>query len=159
MKIRMAGAALAALAMICATGAAANQPAQGPPPALPRSLDFQNMAEWLSGLYTEAEFRALAPNQVTLQSQQCSCYDEPTPHFPYLVVVLATPRGDLILRPDQRELHVSFVKLALRQGDLYCGVEPGSECFGRFADVCDFTDHRYGAALAPYFPTCRSPEE
>src|SRR5512134_1684432 len=153
MEIVKAGVSAVVLAVLTCAAVEHERQQQTPPRT---SINFDSMAQWLRGMYTEAEFRALAPDQIALQSQQCSCYDEPTRHYPYLVVVLATPRGDLILRPDQRELHVSFVQLALRQGDLYCGVEPGSGCFGRFADVCDFTDHRFGAQLAPYFPTCKS---
>jgi hypothetical protein len=51
---------------------------------------------------------------------------------------------------------LTFVRLAVRRGDLYCGPESNAECFGRFTDVCDFTDYRYGPQLAPYFPTCKS---
>jgi hypothetical protein len=108
-----------------------------PRPAPPRALNVESVAQWLKGLYSEAEFRALAPGAIAFEARQ----------------------GDLILRPDQRELQVSFVHLALRQGDLYCGFEPGGECHGRFADVCDFTDFRYGDDLAPYFPTCKSGDD
>jgi hypothetical protein len=130
-----------------------------PRPAPPRALNVESVAQWLKGLYSEAEFRALAPGAIAFEARQCGCYDRPTAHYPYLVAVLSTPKGDLILRPDQRELQVSFVHLALRQGDLYCGFEPGGECHGRFADVCDFTDFRYGDDLAPYFPTCKSGDD
>jgi hypothetical protein len=121
-----------------------------------RALNFEQMAEWLKSLYSDAEFRALAPDDIRLEARQCSCYDQPTRHYPYQVVVLSTPKGDLIMRPDQRETQVDFVKLALRDGDHYCGVEPGSDCFGSFPSVCHFTDFRFGETLAPYFPTCKS---
>jgi hypothetical protein len=130
-----------------------------PRPAVPRSINVETMAQWLKGLYNEQEFRALEPGSIVLEPRQCGCYDQPAPHYPYLVVVLSTPKGDLILRPDQRELQVSFVQLALRRGDLYCGMEPNGDCHGRFADVCDFTDLRYGRDLAPYFPTCKTGED
>jgi hypothetical protein len=124
-----------------------------------RALDFSTMAEWLKGLYSEAEFRALSRDDVRLESRQCNCDDRPTPHFPYLLVILNTPKGDLVLRPDQRELQVDFTRLALRQGDLYCSVEADAPCYGRFADACDFTDYRFGATLQPYFPTCKTKDE
>jgi hypothetical protein len=126
---------------------------------LPRALDFAAMAEWLKGLYTESEFRALAPDQIRLESRQCNCDDRPTPHYPYLLVILNTPKGDLVMRPDQREMQVDFTHLALRQGDLYCGVEADGKCYGQFADACDFTDFRFGATLQPYFPTCKAKDE
>src|SRR5512143_3915963 len=72
------------------------------PPA--RSVDTESMAVWLKGLYTEEEFRALSPNQVSMTPQQCGCYDKPVKHYPYAVVILATPKGELILRPEQREM-------------------------------------------------------
>jgi hypothetical protein len=149
------------LALLLLFGAAAaNEPEGGgqlaPPP---RALNLEQMAEWLAGMYSEAEYRALPADSITIESQQCGCYDEPTPHYPYLLVVLSTPRGDLILRPDQRELQVNFVKLASRQGDLYCSVDAGSECYGRFPSVCHFTDFRFGPTLEPYFPTCKSPRK
>jgi hypothetical protein len=147
---------IALLGLLLAAGMAhANEPEAQPRGVAPRTLNLEQLAEWLAGVYSEAEFRALPPDAITLQSSQCSCYDEPTAHYPYLLVVLSTPRGDLILRPDQRELQVSFVKLAMRQGDLYCSVEAGSECYGRFESVCHFTDFRYGPTLAPFFPTCK----
>lgn len=143
--------------VLWATGAHAQEPRQDAPPGrLPRTLNFEAMAQWMQGMYTEAEFRALTPDQIRLEPRQCNCYDRPTPHYPYLVVILITPKGDLVLRPDQSELHVSFTQLARRNGDLYCPVEAGGECFGSFADVCDFTDFRFGAVLQPYFPTCKS---
>ena len=152
---------IAALLLLgCAAASGAEEPRRGlPPPTAPRALDVESMARWLKGLYSEAEFRALDPGSIMFESRQCGCYDQPTPHYPYLVVVLSTPKGDLILRPDQRELQVNFVQLALRQGDLYCGFKPDGDCHGRFADVCDFTDFRYGDDLLPYFPTCKSGED
>ena len=153
------GAALFALLLMFTGAAYANEPdAEWRPAPESRSLNLEHMAQWLAGLYSEAEYRALPPESIKLESSQCSCYDEPTAHYPYLLVVLSTPKGDLILRPDQRELQVSFEKLAMRQGDLYCGVEAGSECYGRFPSVCHFTDFRFGPTLAPYFPTCKHRE-
>ena len=157
-RARIGVAALALL--VSAATAQADEPGrEGQIPSPRRALNFENIAEWLSGWYSDAELRALGPDAFDLESRQCSCYDQPIRHYPYLVVVLTTPKGDLILRPDQRELQVSFAKLALRQGDLYCGVEPGAHCLGRFADVCDFTDFRYGPDLAPYIPTCKSADD
>ena len=121
-----------------------------------RSVDTESMASWLKGLYTAEEFRALSPNDISMTPQQCGCYDKPVKHYPYAVVVLATPKGELILRPEQREMQVSFVKLATRHGKLYCDPDATGECFGEFADLCEFTDFRYGPLLAPYFPTCKT---
>ena len=59
-------------------------------------------------------------------------------------------------RAEQREMQVSFVKLVTRHGKLYCDPDATGECFGEFADLCEFTDFRYGPLLAPYFPTCKT---
>jgi hypothetical protein len=148
------------LALVASAGTAAGEQDGGAGQRGPAraTVNLESVAQWLQGLYSQEELRALAPQEVGLESWQCSCYDQPTRHYPYLAVVLTTPKGDLVLRPDQRDLHVNFVSIALRQGDLYCDVDAGSDCFGRFASVCHFTDFRYGEDLAPYFPTCKSDE-
>jgi hypothetical protein len=95
---------------------------------------------------------------VKVESHSCSCYDEPKKHFPYLIVVARTPKGDLVLRPELQEGAASFTPLAVRIGTRYCEVESEGNCYGSFADPCDFTDARFGPRLAAYFPTCKSEE-
>jgi hypothetical protein len=75
-----------------------------------------------------------------------------------LIVLLRTPKGDLVTRPEPRESAVSFTALAVRYGTQYCDVEAEESCYGSFADICEFTDFRYGPYLAEYFPTCKSDE-
>lgn len=113
---------------------------------------------WLKGRFSEAELKGLQPDDLQLESHYCGCYDEPTAHYPYPLVVLRTPRGDLVTRPDSHEGAVSFAPLAVRHGDRYCEVESEHVCFGTFAEPCDFTDFRYGPHLQPFFPTCKSKE-
>jgi hypothetical protein len=111
---------------------------------------------WLKGRFSAAELKGLQPDELQLESHYCSCYDEPTPHYPYPLVVLRTPRGDLVTRPDSHEGAVSFAPLAVRHGDRYCEVESEQVCFGTFPEPCDFTDFRFGPNLRPFFPTCKS---
>lgn len=113
---------------------------------------------WLKTRFTEAELAALRPEDLQLEPHYCGCYDQPRPHFPYPLVVLKTPKGDLVARPDSHEGAVSFAPLAVRHGDRYCEVESEHVCFGTFAEPCDFTDFRYGPHLAPFFPTCKTQE-
>jgi hypothetical protein len=113
---------------------------------------------WLKARFTEAELAQLRPEDLALEPHYCGCYDEPEPHFPYPLVLLKTPKGDLVARADSREGAVSFAPLAVRHGDRYCELESEHVCYGTFAAPCDFTDFRYGPHLAPFFPTCKTEE-
>jgi len=69
--------------------------------------------------------------------------------------LFTTPRGDLVVRPEGGENMAKFTPLAVRTGDQYCKVESEEHCYGSFANVCEFTDFRYGPLLQPFFPTCK----
>jgi hypothetical protein len=92
------------------------------------------------------------------QWYDCSCYDEPSKHYPYSIVVFKTAQGDLVTRPERREGALTFSPLALRFGTRYCTVESEQDCYGSFSHPCEFTDFRYGPYLAEFFPTCKSDE-
>ena len=116
------------------------------------------LSVWLKARFSETELAQLRPEDLDLESHYCSCYDQPQAHFPYPLVLLKTPKGDLVARPDSHEGAVSFAPLAVRHGDRYCEVESEHVCYGTFAEPCDFTDFRYGPHLAPFFPTCKAEE-
>jgi hypothetical protein len=122
------------------------------------AIGVSALSRWLKTRFTEAELAQLAPEDLVLEPHYCGCYDEPEPHFPYPLVLLKTPKGDLVARDDSREGAVSFAPLAVRHGDRYCEVESEHVCYGTFAEPCDFTDFRYGPHLAPFFPTCKTDE-
>ncbi|MEO8165493.1 MAG: hypothetical protein ABI619_08850, partial [Betaproteobacteria bacterium] len=88
-------------------------------------------------------------------SHACSCADKPEPHFPYLVVLLTTPKGDLVVGAEGRENRAKATPLAVPTGDRYCQVDSEEQGYGFFASVCEFTDFRHGSTLAPFFPTCK----
>jgi hypothetical protein len=113
---------------------------------------------WLEARFTQAELAQLRPEDLELEPHYCGCYDRPKAHFPYPLVLLKTPKGDLVARADSREGAVSFAPLAVRHGDRYCELESEHVCYGTFAEPCDFTDFRYGPHLAPFFPTCKTQE-
>lgn len=48
-----------------------------------------------------------------------------------------------------------FTALAVKYGTRYCAVDK-PDCYGSFAQPCDFTDFRYGPTLAQFFPTCKT---
>jgi hypothetical protein len=102
------------------------------------------------------ELEGLQRDDLKVESYYCSCYDKPNKHFPYAIVVLRTPQGDLVARPERNEAAVTFTVLAIRYGNRYCEVDVGGDCYGSFAEPCDFTDFRYGPTLAEFFPTCMS---
>jgi hypothetical protein len=97
----------------------------------------------------------LSENQ-RLESYYCSCYDEPNKHYPYSIVVLKTPNGDLVARPEGTDGALFFTPLAVRYGNRYCELDSDQDCYGSFSHPCEFTDFRYGPYLAEFFPTCKS---
>jgi hypothetical protein len=117
-------------------------------------FEMEGISEWLTARFNASELAALQAGELTVEAHLCGCYDKPKRHFPYRMVVIKTPKGDLIARPESREVSVSFTALAVRRGDQYCDVDAESSCFGSFADACDFSDFRYGPHLSIFFPTC-----
>lgn len=123
------------------------------------TLDPSSLRVWLAARFSKAELQALEPGAVSMESHYCGCSDTPVKHFPYAMVLLKTPKGDLVARPDRRGISVVFTALAVRHGDRYCKVDAEEDCYGAFAEPCAFTDFRYGPHLAEFFPTCKSDEE
>jgi hypothetical protein len=114
---------------------------------------------WLEARFSDSELERLRPGDLAIESHYCSCYDRPKPHYPYPVVLLKTPKGDLVARPDSREGVVSFTPLAVRHGERYCDLESEHDCYGSFREPCEFTDFRYGPYLAEFFPDCTADDE
>ncbi len=102
---------------------------------------------------------SLSTPGLQVETFQCNCTDRPTPHYPYTVLVVKSRDGELLVRPEGQESVVTFTPLALRYGDRYCEVDASERCFGNFAHPCEFTDFRYGPTLAPFFPSCKEPDE
>ena len=121
-----------------------------------RVLELDGMSGWLREKFSRPELDALRPDELSLESHFCGCTDAPRKHFPYAVVVLRTPKGDLIARPEGHEAMVHFAALAVRNDDVYCDLHSETSCYGAFAHPCDFTDFRYGGQLAEFFPACKS---
>ena len=113
------------------------------------------MLLWLKVRFSDAELQQLQAGDLRMESYYCGCYDKPIKHFPYSIILLRTPKGDLVARPDMKDVAVSFTPLAIRYETRYCDVD-SEECYGSFSHVCDFTDFRYGPYLAKFFPTCKS---
>ena len=86
----------------------------------------------------------------------CGCYDQPSKHYPYSIVVFKSAERDLVTRPERREGALTFSPLAVRYGTRYCATDSEQDCYGSFTHPCDFTDFRYGPTLAEYFPTCKA---
>lgn len=127
--------------------------APGQEPA--QSSSLEGVSAWMKDRFSEAEIEALSPGDLGMESHFCSCADEPDPHFPYMVVLFTTPKGDLVARAEAQEHSAKFTPLAVRNGDEYCNLESHEPCYGSFATVCEFTDFRYGPSLEPFFPTCK----
>ena len=126
---------------------------QGREPVPANSLE--DIKAWMNDRFTAAEIRELSPEDFRIESHACGCADKPDPHFPYLVVLFTTPKGDLLARADGQENGAKFTPLAVRKGDKYCKVDSEEQCYGSFASVCEFTDFRYGPLLKEFFPTCK----
>ena len=118
--------------------------------------NFESVLGWIHRKFTSAEIQQLSRDDIRMEPYACSCADKPDPHFPYLVVLFTTPKGDLVARPDGEEHMARFTPLAVRQGEQYCVVDSEEQCYGSFANVCEFTDFRFGSMLEEVFPTCKS---
>ena len=124
-------------------------------PEQTKTLDVGGISRWLQARFSAAELAALRKEDLRVEARQCGCYDTPEPHFPYSVLLVLTPKGDLVARAEPRENTVSITPLAVRYGDRYCDVESEANCYGSFAHACEFTDFRYGPYLAQFFPDCK----
>jgi hypothetical protein len=140
---------------ICAN-AQAERPANPPQPE--GSFSMAGVAEWVVKKFTQDELESSRPGDFEIESQMCSCTDRPEPHYPYILVFFNTPKGDLVGRPDRKGFETVITRLAVRHGEEYCDVDREEDCYGSFSDPCEFSDFRYGAQLAPYFPTCKQIE-
>lgn len=137
----------------------AQDPATAPQDAeQSRTIDTMGISSWLSVRFSQSELQGLRPGELRVESHYCSCYDQPRKHFPYAMVVVNTPKGDWIARPEGGEDGVRFTALAVRFGDLYCDVEVEGNCYGSFSHPCEFSDFRYGPHLQAFFPTCKTDE-
>lgn len=121
-------------------------------------LELEGVSEWLRARFSPSELEALQVGDVTVEAHLCGCYDKPKRHFPYRMVVINTPKGDLVARPENREVSVGLTPLAFRRDNQYCDVDAENRCYGPFSDPCDFSDFRYGPLLSIFFPTCMSEE-
>ena len=121
-----------------------------------RTIHLDGFSGWLKARFSEAELEGFQPQDLRVEAYSCGCYDKPNKHFPYLIVLLRTPKGDLVTRPEPRESEVSFTALAVRYGTQYCDAEADETCYGSFAEICEFTDFKYGPYLAAFFPTCKA---
>ncbi len=122
------------------------------------SFDMHGVSGWFRDRFSEAELQRYRREDFQIEAHACGCYDQPEPHYPYLLVFFNTPKGDLVGRPDRRGVDTVITRLAVRHGERYCDVDSEDQCYGNFAHPCEFSDFRYGRQLAPYFPTCKSPE-
>lgn len=120
-----------------------------------QAIKIEEVSRWLKARFSDSELEVLSRDGLQLEARFCGCDDQPTAHFPYAVIVVSTPKGDLIGRPDSVEGSVRITPLADRYGTRYCEVGSEDACYGSFADVCQFTDFRYGSHLQPFFPTCK----
>jgi hypothetical protein len=111
---------------------------------------------WLETQLPETDREPAPAASQGVESYYCSCYDEPDKHYPYSIVVLKTPNGDLVARPEGTDGALFFTPLAVRYGNRYCGLGSDEDCYGSFSHPCEFTDFRYGPYLAQFFPTCKS---
>ena len=119
------------------------------------SFHMEGVSVWFRERFSEAQLQSYQPEDFRIESQLCNCSDRPEPHYPYIMLFFSTPKGDLVGRPDRKGFETIITRLAVRYGEQYCNVESEDECYGSFSHPCDFSDFRYGAQLAPYFPTCK----
>ena len=110
---------------------------------------------WPRVRFLASELQALHLGNPEVEAHFCGCYDKPNKHYPYALVLLKTSKGDLVARPERLEGAVAYTPLAVRRGHQYCELDSEAQCYGSFADPCDFTDYRYGPHLEPFFPSCK----
>ncbi len=121
-----------------------------------KTLAMDGVALWLKARFSQTDLEGLRVGDLKAEAYYCGCYDEPNKHYPYSIVLLKTPKGDLVARPEGTDGALLFTALAVRHGDRYCEVESETDCYGTFSHPCEFTDFRYGPSLAEFFPTCKS---
>jgi hypothetical protein len=148
-------ATLLACGTIAATFAGLAHAQEPPGSTRSRLLALPEIAQWLDTQYTGAERQALRDEDLTVSGARCGCSDLPKPHYPYAVVIFSSPKGDLVARFEGDEASIRISPLAHRSGALYCSIYESEGCFGEFEHPCEFTDARFGPALAPYFPDCK----
>lgn len=115
----------------------------------------EGVAEWFDQKFRDVDLAAYRREEFRIAYQLCNCSDQPLPHYPYVMVFFITPKGDLVGRPERRGLETVIIPLAERHGERYCELHSDENCYGTFAHACEFSDHRFGAQLAPYFPYCK----
>ena len=115
----------------------------------------EGVSRWIGSRFSASEIAELSPEDFRVEQHACNCSDKPEAHFPYLLVLFTTPKGDLVARAEGQENMARITPLAVRIGHEYCQVEAEDQCYGSFASVCEFTDFRYGPTLAPFFPDCK----
>ena len=149
---------VAALALVATSaGCLANDSTAPKNEATPNVVtEPDGLAVWPRARFLASELQGLQLGDLVVEAHFCGCYDKPNKHYPYALVLLKTSKGDLVARPERLEGAVAYTPLAVRRGDQYCELESGAQCYGSFPDPCDFTDHRYGPHLAPFFPTCKA---
>jgi hypothetical protein len=116
-------------------------------PEQSQTIDMNAMSSWLRSRFSATELEQLQPGQLRVQAHYCGCSDRPRAHFPYQLVLLQTPKGDLVARPEHHEFGVEFSALAVRYGTRYCAIDE-TDCYGSFAQPCDFSDFRYGPPVS-----------
>ena len=121
-----------------------------------KTVAMDGVSLWLKARFSETDLEAFQPGDLQAEAYYCSCYDKPNKHYPYSIVLLKTPKGDLVARPEGTDGALIFTALAVRHGNRYCQVESETDCYGSFSHPCEFTDFRYGQYLAEFFPTCKS---
>ncbi len=117
---------------------------------------LDGLSVWRRARFSAKELQGLHLGDLEVEPYFCGCYDKPNKHYPYSIVLLKTSKGDLVTRPERLEGVVTYTPLAVRRGNQYCELESEKQCYGSFADPCEFTDFRYGPHLAPFFPTCKT---
>lgn len=122
------------------------------------SFDMAGVSTWIEERFSEAELESYRPEDFDIEQALCSCYDRPVPHYPYVMMLFSTPKGDLVGRPERRGFDTVIIPLAVRFGERYCELDAEDQCYGAFSDPCDFSDFRFGEKLEPYFPGCRDIE-
>src|SRR5436190_20446032 len=68
----------------------------------------------------------------------CGCYDRPSKHYPYSIVVFKSAERDLVTRPQRRDGALAFSPLAVRYGTRYCATDSEQDCYGSSAQPCAF---------------------